>query len=94
VKQFFTKAENTTESHNFILSDVISKSSQATIGKVPSVSCMKRTMRNIRFRKNEGPILPIHRNDIKFPENFTNLPNGEEFLYFDLGHKGHRILIF
>jgi len=55
---------------------------------------MKRTMRNIRFRKNEGPSLPIHRNDIKFPENFTKLPNGEEFLYFDSGHVGNMILIF
>ena len=87
------KAKNTNESCHAILSDALGECNQAAIGKLPSTDCMKRAVRNIRFRMNDGPILP-HRKDINFPDGLTKLSNGEEFLYFDSGNIEDRILIF
>ena len=65
------KAKNTAESSHALLSDVLGECSQAAIGKLPSTDCMKRTVRNIRFKKNDGPSLPTYRKDITFPEGLT-----------------------
>ena len=87
------KAKNTNESSHAILPDALGEGSQAAIGKLPSTDCMKRTVRNIRFRMNDGPILSPYRKDINFPEGLTKFSNGEEFLYFGSGNIEERILI-
>ena len=88
------KAKNSTDSPHSILSIAFDGCSQAAAGKLPSTDTLKRTMRNIRYKSISGPALPSHRKHITFPEGFTTLPNGDEFLYFDSGNVENRIMIF
>ncbi|XP_031350480.1 uncharacterized protein LOC116176146 [Photinus pyralis] len=87
-------ARNTRDSPHVIVSDASVGVSLAIAGRLPSVDCMKKTIRNVRAKENPGPVLPLHRRDIVFPELYTLTENQEIFLMFDSGPQDDRILIF
>ena len=55
---------------------------------------MKRTVRNVRARKEVAPAIPNCREDIILPTEFTVTETGDNFLMFDSGPIPNRILIF
>lgn len=62
--------------------------------KLPSVSSMKRSIRNIRQKNLQGPALPTNRSEIIFLEEYTKTYKNENFLLYDAGPVDERILIF
>lgn len=88
-------AKNTRDTPHFILSNASVGCSQAAAAKLPSVNTIKRSVRNIRQRQDDGPAIPQHRSEIIFPEDYKITLNGQEFLLFDSGYGDeNRILIF
>lgn len=89
-----TRAETTNNRPHTIISSVSRTCSPAAATQLPSVDAMKRTIRNIRKRNFNGPVLPTHRRDIVFTEEYMTSCNGELFLQFDSGPQDNRMLIF
>ena len=57
-------ARNTRDTPTYIVSSASIGASQGAVAKLPSVSNMKRTIRNVRVKENAGPAVPIFSRDI------------------------------
>ncbi|KAG7176650.1 hypothetical protein Hamer_G015462 [Homarus americanus] len=80
-------AINSQDTPHYIVSCASMEVNGAAAVKLPSVSNMKRTIRNIRARKNTGPALPNSYLDLNIPEEFTKTIKGDLFLIYDWSHK-------
>ena len=80
--------------NHYVISNVVGNLSQAIQAKLPSVACLKRTIRYNRQKTSNGPALPNSRAEIIFEDSFKTTESGEQFLLFDSGPDDDRILIF
>lgn len=94
VTQVRKKAVDTRDAPNYIVASVSGAVSQSVASKLPTVSNLKRTIRNVRVRENAGPAVPLLRRDIVFSEEYTKTEKGKIFLMYDSGPDDDRILIF
>lgn len=79
---------------NYIVASISGRINQSVAAKLPSVPNLKRVIVNARAKQNSGPVQPVSRRDIVFPEEFTRTEKGEPFLLFDSGPEDDRMLIF
>ena len=79
------KSRTSVEPPQAIISEATASTSEVTRTHLPSISSMKRTIRNIRIKENDFPSVPISRNELVLPEKFKLTPKGEKFLLFDSG---------
>ncbi|XP_068211896.1 uncharacterized protein, partial [Palaemon carinicauda] len=87
-------ALNSRDTPHYIVSCASMGVSGAVALKLPSISNIKRNIRNIRAKKNYVPALPDCQEDLIIPEDFTKTHKGELFLMYDSGPTNDRILIF
>lgn len=87
-------AKSTRDTPQFIISTASENVGQAVAARLPAVSSIKKTIRNIRASENLGPAVPNRRQDIQFPPEFTITANGEDLLLYDKGQVEDRIIIF
>lgn len=79
---------------NELFKNAVETCSRAAAARLPTVDNIKRTIRNIRQRKEGGPALPASRSEIFFSGEFTTTAKGEKFLLYDSGPTENRLLIF
>jgi len=77
----------------------MSNSSQAISAAFPSIPAMKKTIQNIRHRKNAPPANPTTLNSLMFNlilfEPYTVTMNNEPFLLYDnVADDNNRIVLF
>lgn len=64
-------AKHTQDAPQLIISNASVGLSSAAATTFAKVSSIKRTIRNVRTKHQNLPVLPIHRRDIIFPEEYT-----------------------
>lgn len=86
-------ASTSAQTPQTIISQATRNLSERGLSLVPSVSCMKRTIRNVRSKDANHPGLPTSRQDLTLPADYCTTENGVRFLQYD--SKGEdRFLIF
>ncbi|XP_050501027.1 FLYWCH-type zinc finger-containing protein 1-like [Diabrotica virgifera virgifera] len=79
-------AVRTRDTPHYIISNSSCQLHFAASSQLPSIESMKRTIRNVRLKKNSEPTLPKTRAEIQFPDEYRKTDNGEDFLLFDSGY--------
>lgn len=87
-------SKTTNDTPQYIISSLSSTVCSSSAGRLPNVSSVRRTIRNIRATHNAAPAVPHSRQDLVIPDAYKQTSNGENFLQFDSGIAGSRILIF
>lgn len=86
-------ARKTEHPPQLIISTVCANVHERTQTLLPSISSMKRTVRNIRAKGNHYPAAPSSLGELQIPDDYRVTSNGTMFLLYD-SEDEERIIIF
>lgn len=89
-----TTALETSESPHVIIASTSAQIHDSVAAHMPSMSSLKRTIRNIRHAATEDLMNPVNLKEIVIPSQFRVTEKNHDFLIYDKGAVDDRMLIF
>ena len=89
-----SRARESLETPQQIISKEIECADQGVASNLPTIRHLKRNLRCQRQRSQMSIPLPISTQDLNIPDEFKVTKKNEQFLLYDSGSEGSRLLIF
>jgi hypothetical protein len=94
VQQMKTRAEETEETPQQIITQSVSTITRDAAAKLPTVHHLRRDIRRVRQRANNPIPVPLTAEELVIPDQYKSTSDGQNFLLYDSGPAVNRILIF
>ena len=94
LQEMKNRARDTQETPQQIISRAVESMSETSAANLPTVSHLRRNLRQCRQRSQNSLPVPQTTEDLVIPLEYKCTKNGEQFLLYDSGPINQRILIF